>query len=38
VLHIEERNVVAFQLIDSPEANTARGDRTGHIPGVVSHS
>lgn len=34
-IHIDECNVVAFQVIDSQQEKTARGDRTGHIPCVV---
>jgi lipopolysaccharide transport system ATP-binding protein len=30
-----ERNAVAFQVIDSLEGNSARGDYTGALPGVV---
>ena len=35
VRHFYERDVVAFQVIDSLEGDTARGDYGGPIPGVV---
>lgn len=35
VIHFYERDAVAFQVIDSLEGNSARGDYAGHIPGVV---
>jgi lipopolysaccharide transport system ATP-binding protein len=35
VLHAQERNVVAFQVIDSPASDSARGDYIGPMPGVV---
>ena len=34
-VHFYERDAVAFQVIDSLEGNSARGDYAGHIPGVV---
>ncbi len=35
MIHVDERNVVGFQVSDSPDEHTARGDRIGSIPGVV---
>ncbi len=35
MLHAEARGVVAFQVIDSPQGDSARGDYIGPIPGVV---
>ncbi|MFN2491451.1 MAG: polysaccharide ABC transporter ATP-binding protein [Pyrinomonadaceae bacterium] len=35
VLHAKERNAVAFQVIDSPSSDSARGDYIGPMPGVV---
>jgi lipopolysaccharide transport system ATP-binding protein len=34
-LHFYERDAVAFQVIDCPDGDTARGDFTKPIPGVV---
>jgi len=34
-LHFDERDVVAFQVIDSLDGNSARGDWSGRMPGVV---
>jgi lipopolysaccharide transport system ATP-binding protein len=34
-LHFYERDAVAFQVIDCPDGDTARGDYTKPIPGVV---
>jgi lipopolysaccharide transport system ATP-binding protein len=34
-VHFDERDAVAFQVVDSLEGNSARGDYAGHIPGVV---
>ncbi len=34
-VHFWERDVVAFQVIDSAEGDTARGDYGGPVPGVV---
>ena len=34
-VHVMERRAVGFQVIDSHEGNSARGDFTGAIPGVV---
>jgi lipopolysaccharide transport system ATP-binding protein len=34
-LHAQERNVVAFQIIDSQQGDSARGDYIGPIPGIV---
>jgi lipopolysaccharide transport system ATP-binding protein len=35
IVHFYERDAVAFQVIDSLDGNSARGDYAGHIPGVV---
>jgi lipopolysaccharide transport system ATP-binding protein len=35
VLHVHERDAVAFQVVDSMEGNSARGDYGGSIPGVI---
>lgn len=35
ILHAREANAVAFQVIDSQEGDTARGDYIGPMPGVV---
>jgi len=35
VVHFFERQVVAFQVIDSHDGDSARGDYTGPYPGVV---
>jgi len=35
VLHAYERNAVAFQVVDSPVGDSARGDYVGPMPGVV---
>ena len=34
-LHAQERNVVAFQVLDNQQGDSARGDYIGPIPGVV---
>ncbi len=34
-IHFHERDAVAFQVMDSMEGDSARGDFAGHIPGVV---
>jgi lipopolysaccharide transport system ATP-binding protein len=34
-IHFFERDVVAFQIVDSLDGNAARGDYAGSIPGVV---
>ena len=34
-LHVEARKVVAFQVIDSQQGDTARGDYIGPMPGMV---
>ncbi|HET9789214.1 MAG TPA: ABC transporter ATP-binding protein [Pyrinomonadaceae bacterium] len=34
-LHIRETNAVAFQVVDSDEGKSARGDYVGPMPGVV---
>jgi lipopolysaccharide transport system ATP-binding protein len=35
VLHAHERNAIAFQVVDSPSTDSARGDYVGPMPGVV---
>jgi lipopolysaccharide transport system ATP-binding protein len=35
VLHAQERNAVAFQVVDSPAGDSARGDYLGPMPGVI---
>ena len=35
IVHFYEPDVVAFQVVDSLEGNSARGDYAGHMPGVV---
>ncbi len=35
ILHAHERNAIAFQVIDSPSDDSARGDYVGPMPGVV---
>jgi lipopolysaccharide transport system ATP-binding protein len=34
-IHVDERNVAAFQVIDNLQGGTARGDRVGTVPGIV---
>lgn len=34
-LHLHERDVVAFQVVDSVDGDSARGDHGGPMPGVV---
>lgn len=34
-VHFKERDVVAFQVVDNIDGNSARGEFTGEIPGVV---
>jgi lipopolysaccharide transport system ATP-binding protein len=34
-VHLDEQDVAAFQVIDSTEGNSARGDYAGPLPGVV---
>lgn len=34
-VHFHEPNVIAFQVVDSIEGDSARGDYGGHLPGVV---
>jgi lipopolysaccharide transport system ATP-binding protein len=34
-LHAREQNAVAFQVVDSPGGNSARGDYVGPMPGVI---
>src|ERR1043166_5106873 len=35
VLHAHEENAVAFQVVDSPAGDSARGDYVGPMPGVL---
>jgi len=35
ILHAHEENAVAFQVVDSPAGDTARGDFVGPMPGLV---
>ena len=35
IVHVYERRAIAFQVIDSLEGNSARGDYPGPMPGVV---
>jgi lipopolysaccharide transport system ATP-binding protein len=35
VLHAQERNAFAFQIVDSPTGDSARGDYLGPMPGVI---
>jgi lipopolysaccharide transport system ATP-binding protein len=35
VVHFFERDTVAFQVIDSLDGNSARGDYLGALPGIV---
>jgi len=35
VVHFYQADAVAFQVIDSPDGNSARGDYAGPMPGVV---
>jgi homopolymeric O-antigen transport system ATP-binding protein len=35
ILHAYERNAVAFQVVDSPAGDSARGDYIGPMPGVI---
>ncbi|MCX6676307.1 MAG: ABC transporter ATP-binding protein [Methanothrix sp.] len=34
-VHFDERDAVAFQAVDSLEGDSARGDYSGHFPGVI---
>jgi lipopolysaccharide transport system ATP-binding protein len=34
-IHVHERDVVAFHVVDSLEGTAARGDYAGHFPGVM---
>jgi lipopolysaccharide transport system ATP-binding protein len=34
-VHVYERDAIAFRIIDAMTGRTARGDYTGHIPGVI---
>jgi lipopolysaccharide transport system ATP-binding protein len=33
--HVYERDAVAFQVVDSPDGDSARGDYAGPLPGVI---
>jgi lipopolysaccharide transport system ATP-binding protein len=35
LLHAHERNAIAFQVIDNPSGDSARGDYVGPMPGVM---
>ena len=35
VLHAHERNAIAFQVVDSPAGDSARGDYVGPMPGLI---
>jgi len=35
MLHAHEPNAIAFQVVDSPAADSARGDYVGPMPGVI---
>lgn len=35
IIHVFERDAVAFQVVDSMDGNSVRGDYSGHIPGVI---
>lgn len=35
ILHAHERNAIAFQVVDSPSDDSARGDYVGPMPGVI---
>ena len=35
LIHFNERDAVTFNVIDSPDADAARGDFAGPMPGVV---
>jgi lipopolysaccharide transport system ATP-binding protein len=35
ILHLRETNAVAFQVVDTDDGNSARGDYIGPMPGVV---
>ena len=35
MVHVHERDAVAFQVVDSMDGNSARGDYAGPMPGVV---
>jgi lipopolysaccharide transport system ATP-binding protein len=34
-VHFFERDIVAFQIVDSLDGNSARGDYAGPMPGIV---
>ena len=35
VVHFSERDAVSFQVVDTQDGDSARGDYAGHVPGVV---
>jgi lipopolysaccharide transport system ATP-binding protein len=35
LVHVHEREAVAFQVVDSLDGDSARGDYAGPMPGVV---
>ena len=35
IIHFHERDAVAFQMVDSLDGDSARGDYAGPMPGVV---
>ena len=35
IVHFYERDAVAFQVIDTMDGDSARGDFAGHVPGVI---
>ncbi len=37
-VHFYERDAVAFQVVDTMEGDSARGDYAGHVPGVIRPS
>ena len=34
-IHLDERDAVAFEVVDSLDGDSARGDFSGHLPGVM---
>ncbi len=35
IVHVNEPEAIAFQIVDKADGNTARGDFVGHMPGVI---
>ncbi len=35
IVHFVERDAITFNVVDSPDGDSARGDFAGHLPGVV---